>query len=83
MSAAPCCCVEVAREGGELLEEYADGGEGWLANDRLYRDGNHAAAHHLSDGSHGDRDGRYYLPATVARCCYRWNYFHLELRENQ
>ena len=35
MAATPCRCVKVARKGGELLNERADGGKGWLAEDQL------------------------------------------------
>ena len=71
VAAAPCCRVEMAREGGELLDEYAHGREGWLANDWLNRDSDHAAAHHFSDGGHGGCDRRHYSPATVAHVCGR------------
>ena len=71
MAAAPCRCFEVARKGGELLDECADGGEGWVSEDRLDRDGDHAAARHFNDGGHGGCDGRHYSPATVARVCGR------------
>ena len=56
MAATPCCCVEVAREGGELLDERVDSTEGWLDDNRIDRDGDHVAAHHFGDGGHGGRD---------------------------
>ena len=61
MVATPCCCVKVEWEGGELLDKRADGGEGWLADDRLNRDGDHASAHYFYDGGHGGRDGCHYF----------------------
>ena len=47
----------MARKGGELLEQSAAGGEGWLANDRLDWDSDYAAAHNFGDGGHGGHDG--------------------------
>ena len=54
-----------------MLDECADGGEGWLANYRLDRYGDHADAHHFSDGGHGGFDGCHYSLVTVARVCGR------------
>ena len=57
VAASPSCCVEVFHEGGDLLDDRADGREGWLADNQLDRDGNHVAAHHFGDSGHGGRDG--------------------------
>ena len=56
MAAAPDRGGEVDRKGGEIINERADGGEGWLTDDRFDRDGLHLSAHHFGDGSHVGRD---------------------------
>ena len=67
MASTPCCCVELACKGGDLINKRGDGRDGGFANNRLNRDGDHAATHHFGDGGHGGCDGSHYFPATVAR----------------
>ena len=54
---APFRGVEVRRKRGELLDEFADGGDSRLANDGVQRNGRHAAADHFRDGGDGGRMG--------------------------
>ena len=51
------CGVEVRRKRGELLDEFAYGGESRLANNGVQRNGRHAAADHFPDGGDGGRVG--------------------------
>ena len=54
---ASFCGMEVRRKRGELLDEFVDVGESWLANDGVQWNGHHAAADHFRDGGNGGRVG--------------------------